>query len=166
MSYRCRELIEQWGALSGIDRMGFASAEPVNSTQQAHYAAWLASGANAGMDYLTRYPAIRNDPRELLPGARTVISCAVSYWHQEKQSDDSPRIAMYAHGDDYHEVMRRVLGYVAGRMTAEWGVATRVCVDTAPVHERYWALRSGVGFRGRNGLLIVPGVGRDRKSVV
>ncbi|MBD5214580.1 MAG: tRNA epoxyqueuosine(34) reductase QueG [Bacteroidales bacterium] len=142
-----------------IDRIGFAKAEPVEATQSAHYQSWLAAGQHAGMDYLERYPDIRTDPRLLLPGTRTVISCAISYWHPEEQQSYAPQIAHYAHGDDYHDIVRRILTPIADEIASRWGAECRICVDTAPIHERYWALRSGVGFRGRNGLIIAPGVG-------
>lgn len=143
----------------GIDRIGFAQAGPVADEQSRHYAGWLAAGSHADMAYLERYPDIRRDPRLLLPGAQTVISCAISYWHPEVQRPDAPQIAMYAHGDDYHDVVRRILTPLADEIARRWGAETRICVDTAPIHERYWAISSGVGFRGRNGLVIAPGVG-------
>lgn len=154
-----RALIAAWADEAGVDRIGFAAAVPVDGAERERYEAWLASGCGADMEYLSRYPDVRFDPRGLLPGARTVISCAISYWHPERQHPDAPRIALYAHGDDYHTVVREALEGVAGRIRETWGAETRVCVDTAPVRERYWALRSGVGQRGLNGLLIAPGVG-------
>lgn len=156
---QCRATIEAWATEAGIDRIGFSPAGEVDEAYTARYNDWLARGCNAGMDYLARYHEVRRDPRLLLDGAKTIISCAISYWHQETQKSGSPRIAMYAHGDDYHDVVRKILSVVADRMSAEWGCTNRVCVDTAPIHERYWAIRSGIGFRGRNGLLIIPGVG-------
>ncbi|MDE5608201.1 MAG: tRNA epoxyqueuosine(34) reductase QueG [Muribaculaceae bacterium] len=154
-----RRIIIDLARQSGIDRIGFAEATPVTPEQTDHYSSWLKASLHAGMDYLERYPDIRTDPRLLLPGARTVISCAISYWHAEEQLPDSPRIAQYAHGDDYHDVVRRILSPVADEIARRWGAETRICVDTAPIHERYWALRSGIGFRGRNGLVIAPGIG-------
>lgn len=62
-------------------------------------------------------------------------------------------------GRDYHEVVRARLSAVAARLCGEYGGEARVCVDTAPIRERYWAVRAGIGFVGVNGQLIVPGVG-------
>lgn len=151
-------LVEQATEI-GIDRIGVADAVPVPEEVTEKYERWLAAGGNAGMEYLERYSAVRKDPGLLLEGASSVISCAVSYYHTGRQPDGVPAIASYAHGDDYHEVVRRLLEELASRIRSAYGGETRVCVDTAPVHERYWAVASGVGFRGRSGLVIVPGSG-------
>lgn len=143
----------------GIVRIGVAPARPVPVSVTDGYDRWISCGHHAGMEYLERYPSVRRDPRELLPGARSVISCAVSYYHTERQRDGLPVIASYAHGDDYHEVVREMLEALAGRVTERYGGSTRVCVDTAPIHERYWAVASGVARRGLSGLVIVPGAG-------
>lgn len=155
----CKEIIERWGREAGIDRMGFVGIGAVDSAMDAVYSAWLAGGNAGTMDYLARYRDERRNPELLLTGARTIITCAISYWHPEVQASGAPRIAMYAHGDDYHDVVRKILSAVAERITTEWGGECRVCVDTAPIHERYWAIKSGLGFSGRNGLLIIPGIG-------
>ncbi|MDE6309125.1 MAG: tRNA epoxyqueuosine(34) reductase QueG, partial [Muribaculaceae bacterium] len=91
---------------------------------------------------------------QLLDGARSVISCAFPY-----QLQHDCAIASYALGDDYHEVLRQRLGTVAQRLAENYGAATRICVDTAPLLERYWAVKAGVGFIGRNHQLIVPDCG-------
>lgn len=143
----------------GIDRAGVAPAATVPSSVSRRYREWIATGLNASMHYLDRYHDQRDDPRLLLPGARSVISCAIGYYHPERQPDGVPTIASYAHGDDYHDVVRSLLDMLADGIRETWGGETRVCVDTAPVHERYWAVRSGIAFRGANGLVIVPGLG-------
>lgn len=142
-----------------IDRVGFARAEPVEPSAVEEYDRWLSGGNNAGMTYLERYGDLRADPRLLLPGACTVVAVAVNYHHAGRQPTGAPEIASYAHGDDYHEVVRGRLDQLAAYIREQWGGETRVCVDTAPLRERYWAVRAGVGFRGRNGAVIVPGVG-------
>lgn len=153
-----RQLLDRAAEL-GIDRIGVARAYPVPREVTELYDNWIAEGCNAGMDYLDRYHDVRRDPRLLLPGARSVISCAISYYHNERQPDGVPRIASYAHGDDYHEVVRRLLEPLAAYIRDTWGGDTRVCVDTAPIHERYWAVAAGIARRGRSGLVIVPGLG-------
>lgn len=111
------------------------------------------------MDYMTRYPDLRTDPDGLLPGARSVISFAFPYYHPSAPGDSDVIFARYSLGDDYHDVIRARLSAVASWITSVCGGATRICVDTAPILERYWAQQAGVGFCGLNGLLIVPGVG-------
>lgn len=143
----------------GIDRVGVAEACEVPDSVTDGYRRWLDEGCNGSMDYLDRYHDVRRDPRLLLPGARSVISCAIAYYHKSKQPAGIPAIASYAHGDDYHDVVRRLLEPLAAFIRETWGGETRICVDTAPIHERYWAVVAGVGLRGRSGLVIVPGLG-------
>ncbi len=126
--------------------------EAVDPTAGAAYARWVASGAAGGMEYLGRYDEVRRDPALLLEGARSMLLMAFPY------RTDRPvhlPIAQYARGRDYHEVVRERLSALA----AELPGATRVCVDTAPLRERYWAARAGLGFIGRNNQLYVPGLG-------
>lgn len=151
-------LLEQAVRL-GIDRVGVARACEVPQEVSDGYARWLADGCNASMDYLDRYHDVRRDPRLLLDGARSVISCAIGYYHTSRQLQGAPAIASYAHGDDYHDVVRRLLEPLAAYVRETYGGETRICVDTAPIHERYWAVAAGVGYRGRSGLVIVPGLG-------
>lgn len=108
------------------------------------------------MDYLARYNDVRRNPTLLLEGARTVIVCAFAYGDSRR----SPLFADYALGDDYHTVLRDTLKPVAAALEeAVPDSATRICVDTAPLRERYWAQRSGLGFTGLNNQLIIPGIG-------
>ena len=149
----------QRAAELGIDRVGVAEARKVPQSVTDGYAGWIERGGNASMEYLDRYHDVRRDPRLLLDGARSVISCAIGYYHTARQPEGAPVIASYAHGDDYHEAVRRLLEPLAAFVRENYGGETRICVDTAPIHERYWAVASGVGYRGRSGLVIVPGLG-------
>lgn len=106
------------------------------------------------MAYLERWDDVRRDPRLLLEGARTLIVCAFPYYNKAECL-----FSKYAVGRDYHEVVRERLGHVAAAVTAGAGAACRVCVDTAPLRERYWAVRAGLGFIGLNNQLIIPGLG-------
>lgn len=139
---------------SGACAVGFASAAGVDIADTEAYRRWLAEGLHGEMLYLEKYPDIRTSPGELLYGARTVISAAFSYNHPSA-TQGALRWARYALGDDYHEVVRRRLSEVAARLPGE----SRVCVDTAPLRERYWAVKAGIGFRGLNGMVIIPGAG-------
>ena len=125
---------------------------PVESEAVDLYDRWLDCGSHAGMAYLEKYPEIRRDPRLLLEGARSIICVAFPYYSSEPFSLP---IARYARGRDYHEVVREMLE----EMTAEMPGLKRICVDTAPLRERYWAARAGLGAIGRNNQLIVPGFG-------
>lgn len=143
----------------GASAVGFACAGPVSEPARDLYDSWIARGCHGEMSYLDRYHDVRSDPRLLLPGAATVIVAAFNYTPGRVQPTGAPRIAAYALGRDYHEVVRARLSAVAARLCGEYGGEARVCVDTAPIRERYWAVRAGIGFVGVNGQLIVPGVG-------
>ncbi len=154
--YPSTEWLRQIAAEAGAAACGVARVTAVSAEAQRQYADWIAAGRHAGMDYLTRYPDVRTDPELLLPGARTMIVCAFGY-HTSEPLQIS--LALYARGRDYHEVVRERLSAMASRLTADYGGDTRVCVDTAPLRERYWATRAGLGFIGLNNQLIVPGIG-------
>lgn len=142
---------------AGVFKSGIARVEAVDADTVTGYDRWLSEGMNGEMAYLEKYHDIRSNPALLLPGARSVVSCAFNYWWGPV---DSPlRWASYALGDDYHDVVRSRLQSVANAITTETGAECRVCVDTAPILERYWAVRSGVGFIGLNQQLIIPGAG-------
>lgn len=156
---------------AGAQKVGFAAAEPVSAQAWQRFSHWLADGNNAGMEWLTNWPELRRNPLLLLdspketstqaatpPARGTVIVCAFSYYHPEAQMPGAAQIAMYAHGSDYHEVLRSRLAPLAEHLRQR-GYRARICIDSAPVMERYWAQQAGVGFTGRNGLTIVPGMG-------
>lgn len=152
-----KELLAGRALGAGFSAFGVALAAPVDPEWQQNYARWLDGGCHAGMEYLRNHAELRRDPAALLPGARSVLSLALNYFHTAQQQGDA-LIAMYAHGDDYHEVARRMMRPLMEILESH-GFEARACVDTAPVRERYWALRAGVAFAGRNGLAIVPGTG-------
>lgn len=148
-----KRLLKETGAF----RSGIAQAREVDSAAADGYERWLSEGRHASMAYLEKYTDIRRDPSLLLPGAESVISAVFNYWWGRQ--DGPLQWASYALGDDYHDVVRARLQSVADRITAETGAQCRVCVDTAPIPERYWAVKSGIGFIGMNRQLIVPGAG-------
>lgn len=155
--YPCdTDTLRRLAAEAGAVACGVAEAGPVDDEAAARYHSWIASGRHASMEYMERYDEVRRDPRLLLEGARSLIVCAFSYYTDEAVTLP---VAMYARGRDYHEVVRQRLTAMATRLTEAYGGTTRVCVDTAPLRERYWAARCGVGIIGMNNQLIVPGAG-------
>lgn len=126
--------------------------EPVEPEAVAAYRRWIADGKHGDMDYLTRYDDVRRDPALLLNGARSMVIVAFPYFTSEAVTLP---LALYARGRDYHEVVRERLSAIAAMLPGQ----TRVCVDTAPLRERYWAARAGLGRIGRNNQLFVPGFG-------
>lgn len=142
----------------GFSAVGVARCHAVSAEAAGRSRRWLDAGMHGCLDYMERYPDLRLDPSTLLEGCRSVVVMAASYYFNECQSDSDARVARYARGDDYHEVLRRLAAPVADFLASK-GYSSRICVDTAPVPERYWAVEAGVGFIGRNGCLIVPGTG-------
>lgn len=151
------EILQRILSRQGVHHFAVCRAGTVDTESEKRYRRWLEEGCNASMDYLSRHADLRSDPRLLLQGAQSVICCAVSYWHP--QASQTPYFAAYALGSDYHEVLRRRLSAAAAEITEAFGGETRVCIDTAPVDERYWAEHSGLGVTGRNGCLIVGNCG-------
>lgn len=141
----------------GFSACGLAEAGPVDEERRRQWERFIAEGRHGEMDYLARHLDLRLDPRLLVPGARTVVSLALGYCPPEPLSPEGYRMARYAYGLDYHDVLRDRLGELMAGIGAE-GCGRAFC-DTAPVDERYWARRAGLGWTGRNTQLIVPGAG-------
>lgn len=154
-----KELIRAKALESGFGTCGFARAERVSDDAIAQYENWLADGKNDCMEYAEKYAEVRNDPRELLPGAKTVICVALNYYPATRQAGDTPQFALYSYGNDYHDVVRDRLKLLARYIEENWHAQSRICVDTAPIREKYWARQAGIGMIGRNNLLIIPGKG-------
>ncbi|MFO0839478.1 MAG: tRNA epoxyqueuosine(34) reductase QueG [Phycisphaerae bacterium] len=142
----------------GFQRAGIAPAAPLE--HGSYYRNWLDAGHAGTMDYLRRSAAVRDDPRHLLPGAKSVVCVALQY----AAGDDPPasvgtpsgRVARYARGRDYHTVMRRMLDRLAARMreVIEAPFRSQACVDTMPVLEKELARVAGLGWMGKNTLLL------------
>lgn len=153
-----KQLISDYLRQAGASAYGFAKAEPVHADARRQYEAWLARGYAHGLDYMANNLELRFDPRGLLEGCQTIVSTAWLYNPPQLRDASLPYLARYAYGRDYHKSLRTLLKPLCRELN-DRGIATRICVDSAPVMERYWAVKSGVGFCGHNGLLIVPGVG-------
>lgn len=122
---------------------------------------WLQRGYAGKMGYLQNHFDKRLDPGLLVPGARSVISLMYNYYPQKDLSTpNSFKIARYAYGEDYHAVVRRKLKTFLALLQNEIGeVNGRAFVDSAPVHERAWAKKSGLGWIGKNSLLLNRSMG-------
>lgn len=137
---------------------GFAKAEPVSEAMRRHYLGWLADGRNADMAYLGNNLDKRFDPRLLMPGVKTIVVVAQNYFPARRLPEGEPQIADYALGLDYHDIVKQKLRQLAATV----GIADyRAFVDTAPVLERYWAVRAGLGWIGKNQQLIIPHAGSE-----
>jgi epoxyqueuosine reductase len=144
----------------GFDLAGVAPAEPVADRED--YRRWVAAGFAGEMRYLTdRRAAVRDDPRNLLPSARSIVAVGKLYHtprpHSTEWDDvELAWISRYAWGGDYHDVMRRSLERLKARLADRLGApfASKICVDTAPLLERSYARLAGLGWIGRNTCLI------------
>jgi epoxyqueuosine reductase len=119
---------------------------------------WLQSGLQGKMSYMENHFDKRLDPRLLVDGAKTVVSLLLNYYPAEQQEmPDAPKISKYAYGDDYHEVIKDKLRDLFAFINDEIGeVGGRVFVDSAPVMDKAWAKKSGLGWVGKNTNLIHP----------
>ncbi len=155
------ELLRTWALEVGFDRVGVARLEPV-ATGQA-FLHWLDRGEHAEMAYLERRTEARLDPREIFEGARTAICVALQYHPvapQPQGGDLWPRVARYARGRDYHNVMIKRLRRLARRVEKGFpGSRAKPYVDTGPVLERDLAATAGLGAVGKNTLLLHPDAG-------
>ncbi|GEM_PF-62238 len=154
-------LIRRMAIDLGFDLIGIAPAAP--SARADYIRNWIASGQAGTMQWLNRHLEAMIDVRSFFPVARSVICVAVNYHRQlTEPSGDEPRgrIARYALGDDYHEVMKPRLHALADAIRRQWPVAEMKCgVDSSPILEREFAAASGIGWLAKNTCIINPGLG-------
>ena len=173
----------------GFFACGIARAEPVDAETAAAVRGWISKGSQATMDYMANYTEKRLNPCLLVPGTKSIVSLAMNYAPAQTMPETEYQLAAYAYGQDYHDVMKAKLRQLAaliankfeGESESEVGendgdstaITTsktnetseepageiRVFVDTAPVLERYWAQRAGLGWIGKNHQLIIPRAG-------
>ena len=144
---------------AGAVAAGCAVAAPVPDDVRRTFLEWIGDDRHGSMDYLARNLDVRFDPRLLLPDARTVVSLAFPY--KPAGGVHHPHFADFALGSDYHFVLRSRLAPLVQLIEEKFGATARVCVDSAPILERYWAHRAGLGFIGMNHQFIVPGIGSE-----
>jgi epoxyqueuosine reductase len=143
--------IKRFAKQIGFDSCGISKAEPLDEEARL-LEAWLNQDMQGKMGYLENHFDKRIDPRKLVEGARSVISLSYNYFTDVKQTDPAvPKIAMYALGKDYHDVVREKLEVLFTYIKENAGAVNGRCfVDSAPVLERAWAKRSGIGWVGKN----------------
>lgn len=139
----------------GFDFVGISAARELTE-EGRRLEQWLNQGYHGKMQYMENHFEKRIDPRKLVEGAQSVVTLLYNYHNPEQQSDpDAPKIAQYAYGQDYHHVVKAKLRELLSDLQAEVGAVQGRCfVDSAPVLERDWAKHSGVGWIGKNTLLI------------
>ena len=134
----------------GISKARFLSEEADN------FEKWLTKGYQGSMSYLEKNIDKRLDPRLLVPGSKSVISLSYNYFPPKKLIEENNFIiSKYAYGKDYHKVLKKKLKKLFASIREKIGkIEGRVFVDSAPIHERAWAKLSGLGWVGKNSLLI------------
>lgn len=143
----------------GFDYCGIAKAEFLNEDAR-RLEKWIDKGMHGNMSYMQNNFELRVDPAKLVPGARSVITLLLNYYHEEEQVQNDYKISKYAFGNDYHEIIREKLNNFLSTLRNEIGeIQGRGFVDSAPVLERAWATKTGLGWIGKNGNLITKNQG-------
>lgn len=140
----------------GFDFCGISKAEFLEE-EAPRLEQWLKRGMQGEMSWMENHFDMRLDPRKLVPGAKSVVSLLLNYYTRERQSDpEAPRISTYAFGEDYHLVIRRKLKELLAVLQEKIGreISGRVFVDSAPVMDKAWAQKSGLGWVGKHSNLI------------
>ncbi|AEA43170.1 tRNA epoxyqueuosine(34) reductase QueG [Fluviicola taffensis] len=154
-----KRLIRTKAEKLGFLHVGFSKADFLAS-EEPRLVNWLKAEKHGKMSYMENHFDLRLDPRLLVPGAKTVISLAYNYFPESTQRKDTYQISKYAYGKDYHDVVKAKLRTLVSELQTEIGaVEGRVFVDSAPILEKAWAEKSGVGWLGKNGNLIQPKTG-------
>lgn len=154
------ELVREEALRLGFDGCGFSRAAPLEA-DGVRLQNWLSKGHHAGMHYMANHFDKRVDPTKLVEGTLTVVSVILNYFPSQRQHDShAPVLSAYAYGRDYHKVVRKKLTHLLNFMQATMGPVTgRAFVDSAPILDRAWAARAGLGWIGRNSCLISPRIG-------
>ncbi|WP_421893780.1 tRNA epoxyqueuosine(34) reductase QueG [Marinoscillum sp.] len=134
----------------GISKAGFLEDEAPKVEE------WLKRGYQGKMGYLENHFDKRLDPTKLVPGAKSVVSLVYNYYPEKDHTEaQGYKLAKYAYGQDYHHVIKdKLKGFMDSIQNQIGAVEGRVFVDSAPVHERAWAAKSGIGWIGKNSLLL------------
>lgn len=152
--------VKEEAEAAGFARVGIAAAEPLEPEGE-QLDTWLDAGRHGQMAWMAQTADVRKDPRhpDMLSDASSVVVMAAPYVRSSDYQGPSPgRIAKYAFGRDYHNVLTKKARRLQ-RLLRDSGYVARVAVDSKPVFERAWAERAGIGFVGKNCCLIVPGIG-------
>jgi epoxyqueuosine reductase len=156
----CTELIKNEAAALGFSACGISKADFLES-EAPRLEEWLKRNLCGNLLYMADHSELRLDPRKYMPGARSVVSLLYNYYSDIPDKEKAAyRISCYAFGRDYHLVIKKKLNQLIDTLRGKIGeIEARSCVDTAPVMEKVWAARSGLGWIGKNCNLIRPDSG-------
>ncbi|MPT31045.1 MAG: tRNA epoxyqueuosine(34) reductase QueG [Chryseobacterium sp.] len=156
---RHTQLIKIKASAFGFQSCGISKADFLEE-EASHLENWLRNNHHGEMKYMENHFDKRLDPRLLVEGSRSVISLSYNYFPEEKFQNDNFKLAKYAYGEDYHDVIKEKLRTLVAELQDEIGeFSFRVFVDSAPVLEKAWARKSGIGWVGKNSNLITKKYG-------
>ncbi len=157
---RYKEIFIDKASQFGFANIGFARARKLEE-EEDRLSNWLKQGFQGSMSYLDNHFDLRLDPTKLVPDSKTVVSLLYNYYPEDDHlSNGEHKIARYAYGRDYHKVLKTILKNMLGELKELIGnFEARCFVDSAPVMERQWAQLAGLGWTGKNSLLINPKMG-------
>ena len=145
----------------GFAKTGIVAASALDA-EAGHFREWLALGFQGEMAWLERNVEKRGDPRVLFPGARSIVVVAQNYYSGHKHADetDTGKLSRYAWGDDYHDVVHdKLKALLAWIKEKDPSIDGKVCVDTAPMMDKAWAVRAGLGWLGKHSNVITTEIG-------
>ncbi len=155
------EKIKRKARKIGFHKIGIVRAEPLK-TEREHLEEWLSENFHGEMRWMEREPEKRTDPKLLFPEAKSIIVVALNYYtpHEHEENPDKGKISRYAWGDDYHDVLKEKLRELfAWIKTEKTETEGKICVDTAPIMDKAWAVRAGLGWLGKHSNLITKDYG-------
>ncbi len=159
MKEKYTEFIKATAKSLGFDYCGIAKAAQLDEDAR-RLESWLNKGFQGNMSYMNNYFDLRIDPSKLVPGAKSVITLLLNYYPSQKQNSEAPQVSKYAYGKDYHEVIKEKLKSFLQLIKENIGdIHGRGFADSAPVLEKSWAQKSGLGWVGKNGNLITKNNG-------
>ena len=160
MSVSKEELIINEAKRLGFSACGIVEANRVDSLNSDIFNKWLESGYASEMNYMHNNKEKRLNPTLLVENAKSIIIVAINYYPVIKRDESLPEISYYAYGKDYHDViknrLKKLWDFIEENISPVTG---RIFTDSAPVLERYWAQKAGIGFIGKSNNLIIPGKG-------
>lgn len=152
-------IVKQLALQVGFDACGISKAEFLEE-EAPRLENWLHQNMHGEMGYMANHFDKRLDPRKLVPGSKSVISLVLNYYPSVEQEKDRPKISKYAYGRDYHKVFKKKCRELTTLLTAQFGdFDGRVFVDSAPVMDKVWAAKSGIGWIGKHSNLINRNMG-------
>ncbi len=153
------ETVRQAAIDAGFDAVGFADAVPLDDAFE-HYEAWIKRSYHGSMGYMERNAEKRRDVSEIVPGAQTVIVVALNYYTPFTHEGEGGKVARYAWGDDYHDVIpERLDRIIAAINEIDPTSESKRYTDTGPILEKQWAVRAGLGWQGKHSNVLRRDIG-------